>query len=102
MYNLLEIEILKQKENKLLFRTEYTAKLMHIKEATPKRLETRDKLAANVNADADRTTIIKIDSEFGLGQSKVLFHVYDTPETMNAVELLHILKRNGFATEVSS
>lgn len=97
----MEIEILEQKENKLLFRTEYTAKLMHIKEPTPKRLETRNKLAANVNADADRTTIIKIDSEFGLGQSKVLFHVYDTPENMNSVELPHILKRNGFINEES-
>jgi small subunit ribosomal protein S24e len=95
----LEIEIIDKKENKLLFRTEYKAKLLHIKEATPKRIETRNKLAASVNADAERTAIIKIDSEFGMGQSNVTFHVYDTPENLKAVELPHILKRNGFLSE---
>ena len=95
----MEIEILEQKENKLLFRTEYKAKLIHIKESTPKRVETRDKLAANVNADADRTVVINIESEFGMGQSNVIFHVYDSPDNMKSVELPYILKRNGFIEE---
>jgi small subunit ribosomal protein S24e len=102
LYNgesILEIEILKEKENNLLFRKEYQAVAHHIKESTPKRSATRDKLAATVNADADRTVVIKIESEFGMGQSNVTFHVYDNHEHMKATELPYILKRNGFLTE---
>ena len=95
----MEIEILEQKENKLLFRNEIKAKLLHIKESTPKRIETRNLLAAKVNADADRTCIIKIDGEYGMGQSNALFHVYDNADNMKTVELPHILKRNGFISE---
>ena len=95
----MEIEILEQKDNRLLFRNEYRAIIHHIKESTPKRIETRDLLAARVNADAERTCIIKIESEFGMGQSKASFHVYDDSEHMNSVELPHILKRNGFVSE---
>lgn len=97
----MEIEIIDKKENKLLFRTEYSAKLLHIKEATPPRVDTKNKLAAKVNADADRTAVIKIDSEYGIGSSNVIFHVYDDSKHMNAVENRHILKRNGFITEES-
>lgn len=92
----MEVEILTKNENKLLHRQEITAKISHINEATPKRLETRDKLAASVNSDSDRTVIVKIDSEFGKSVSKVEFRVYDTPDQMNAVEFPYILKRNGF------
>ncbi len=92
----MEVEILTKNENKLLHRKEITAKISHINEPTPKRLETRDKLAATVNSDSDRTVIIKIDSEFGRSVSKVEFRVYDTSDQMKAVEFPYILKRNGF------
>jgi len=95
----LEFEILEQKENVMLHRTEFRAKIKHIKETTPKRVEAQKKLSAFCNADADRTVIIKIDSEYGMGQSNVTFHVYDNSENMKAVELPHILKRNGFGPE---
>lgn len=95
----MEVEILTKNENKLLHRNEITAKISHINEPTPKRLETRDKLAASVNSDADRTVIVKIDGEYGKSVSKVEFRVYDTPDQMKAVEFPYILKRNGFLEE---
>ena len=95
----MEVEILTTNENKLLHRKEITAKVSHINEGTPKRLETRDKLAATVNSDADRTVIVKMDSEFGRSVSRVEFRVYDEPAQMKAIEFPHILKRNGFLEE---
>ena len=95
----MEVEILTTNENKILHRKEITAKVSHINEATPKRLETRDKLAASVNSDADRTVIVKIDSEFGRAVSEVSFRVYDDPIHMKAIEFPYILKRNGFVEE---
>lgn len=95
----MEVEILTKNENKLLHRTEITAKVSHINEATPKRLETRDKLAATVNSDADRTVIVKMDSEFGRSVSKVEFRVYENPDHMKTIEFPYILKRNGFLEE---
>ena len=95
----MEIEILTTNENKLLHRKEITAKVSHINEATPKRLDTRDKLAASVNSDSDRTVIVKIDSEFGKSVSKVEFRVYDDPTQMKSIEFPFILKRNGFLEE---
>lgn len=95
----MEVEIITKNQNKLLHRTEITAKISHVNESTPKRLETRDKLAASVNSDADRTVIVKMDSEFGKAVSKVEFRVYDDPSYMNSIEFPYILKRNGFVTE---
>ena len=95
----MEIEILNKNQNKLLFRTEITARFLHINESTPKRLETRDKLAATVNSDADKTVIVKMDSEFGKAVSTVEFRVYDDPEHMKSIEFPYILKRNGFIQE---
>jgi small subunit ribosomal protein S24e len=95
----MEVEILTNKENKLLRRKEIIAKISHINESTPKRLETRDKLAASVNADAERTVVVKIDGEFGRSVSQVEFRVYDDANHMKAIEFPYILKRNGFVEE---
>lgn len=95
----MEIEIIAEKENKLLNRKEYTARILHMAEPTPDRITSRDKLAASVNADKDRTLIIKIKSDFGKGQSNVDFRVYETPEKLKQIELPHLLKRNGLFSE---
>ena len=95
----MEIEILKTTNNDLLHRKEITALVSHLKEATPKRLETRNKLAATVNSDSDKTVVVKIDSDYGRSVSKVIFHVYEDTEQLKKVELPYLLKRNGFIEE---
>lgn len=95
----MEIEILSKNENKLLHRTEYIARLSHLKEKTPQRIESKDKLAAVVNSDKDRTIVVNIDSDFGRSMSDVEFRVYESPELMKKIELRYLLKRNGFISE---
>ena len=97
----LEIEINSEHENKLLQRIEYTARISHMSESTPSRVTTRDKLAAHVNADKDRTLVINIRSDYGGGQSKVNFRVYESNDQMMKIELPYLLKRNGLLIEES-
>ena|SRR3989304_2819992 len=92
----MDIEIVAEKDNPLLSRKEYTGIVKHLAGPTPKRLEIRDKAAAMVNADSARTVVIKLESEFGLGRSKMSFRVYTTPEEMMRIEMKYMLKRNGF------
>lgn len=95
----MEIKIISERDNKLLHRKEYAAVVTHLAESTPTRQVTRDKLAAHVNADKDRTAVIKIEKHFGIAQSNITFRVYENQDQLLAVELSHIAKRNGFTTE---
>lgn len=91
----MEIKILDQFDNRLLKRIEYNAVIEHISEATPKRIEVRNKVAAMTNSDTDKTVVSVIMSEFGLGRSKLEFRIYDSTEMMKNIELPYLLKRNG-------
>ncbi len=95
----MEISISSEKDNRLLLRKEYEGVITHTNESTPKRNDVKDKVAALTNSDANRTVIAKINTEFGLGKSKLTFRIYDTPEMMNDVELPYMLKRNGHISE---
>lgn len=95
----MEIKIVSEAENSLLKRKEYMAMISHLAESTPTRQVVRDKLAATVNADKDKTLVIKIKSVFGAGKSKVQFRVYEKTEQLKIIELPHLLKRNGFIEE---
>ena len=95
----MEISISSEKDNRILLRKEYEGDIIHTNESTPKRNDVRDKVAALTNSDANRTVIVKIYSEFGMGKSKLTFRIYDTPEMMNKVELPYMLKRNGHISE---
>ncbi|MHA2294784.1 MAG: 30S ribosomal protein S24e [Candidatus Hodarchaeales archaeon] len=91
----MEIEILKEFDNLLIGRKEYTVKIVHEGAATPKRTELRSSLAAHVNTDAEKTVLIGINSHFGIAHTTVLFHVYEDLEQLKRTEHSYILKRNA-------
>ena len=90
----MNIEIIERKENKLLDREEIIFELQYEGEATPNRLAVQSKLAALVNADAERTIIRKIQGHFGKQASTGYAYVYPTVELMQRLESKHIIKRN--------
>ena len=92
----MEVQILSEKDNRLLKRKEYHAIINHMAEKTPQRTEIREKVAALTNADNNRTIIISEKTEYGLGRTKLNFRVYDTADMMKKIELQYYLKRNGF------
>ncbi len=91
---LVEIEVVEKNYNPLLGRTEVKAKVSHLRSATPTRMDVRRQLAARLNADLDRTVILKIITPFGVSESNVEAHIYDDKETMLKTEKPYILVRN--------
>lgn len=90
----MEIEVVEKRYNPLLGRTEVKARVSHFGSATPTRSEVRRQLAARLNADLERTVVLKVLTPFGISESNVEAHVYDDKETMLRTEKPYILVRN--------
>ena len=91
----MEIEIVNQKENKLIERLEISAVINHQGEAVPKRESVLAKIAAQLNKERNQVVLIKMESTYGLGKSDALIHVYETAERAKLIERPYLLKRSG-------
>ena len=94
----MEIDILEETENDLLNRKEVKFEIVHEESHTPSRDTVRAKLAAIMNADADKTIIKKISGEFGRNHSIGYANVYNSEEAVS-IEPKYVLKRNGLIEE---
>lgn len=74
----MEIEVLREKENKLLRRLELDVLIKHFNSGTPKRSVIREFIASKFNVDIDRVYIIKLTSEYGAPISKGHIHIYNS------------------------
>ncbi|MGQ4911947.1 MAG: 30S ribosomal protein S24e [Candidatus Thorarchaeota archaeon] len=90
----MKIEILNERENKLLARREIEFRVDHQGERTPSRADIRAKIVAQFDADAAAVVIRSLDTKFGAGMTKGLARVYSSPEQMKRVEHDHIIKRH--------
>ena len=70
------VEITAHKENPLLKRTEFTARIRHAEKATPSRKELEESLAAAAKVDKDRLVINRITTTPGAMESTITFLVY--------------------------
>ena len=93
----MEIEVLEEKENRLLKRREIRFKITHENEATPKRSDVISQLVTDIGTSKDKIVIDSIKAEFGLPQSKGYAKVYVSKEDALYFEKKHILKRNKLA-----
>jgi len=94
----METEILEQKENLLLQRTEVRFQAKHPNEGTVRRSVLRDALAKLLNADKDRIVIDSSQSAFGTPLTLGYAKVYKTKEAALKFERPHVLLRNGLIT----
>jgi small subunit ribosomal protein S24e len=90
----MKIEILKEKENKPLERKEIEFRVDHTGATTPSRADIHAKIMAQYNADAAAVVIKKLHTKYGIGMTEGTARIYSTPEQMNKIELVHILKRH--------
>lgn len=90
----MEIEILEEKKNPLIDRTEVKFKVDHFEEGTPNRLEVRKKIAALQGGELSLSIIKKIKSHFGRFHSIGLACIYDNMEELQFYEPFHIKVRN--------
>ena len=90
----MEIEILDQKENKLLDRLEVKFKVEHSKSPTPPRQQVREKLMGLLTKDLDKIFIIRLKSHAGANISYGLAHIYSSKERALQIEPKYIIERN--------
>jgi small subunit ribosomal protein S24e len=90
----MKIEVLKEKENKPLQRREIEFRVDHTSATTPSRADIHAKIMAQYNADAATVVIRKLRTNYGIGVTDGTARIYSSPEQMNKVELIHILKRH--------
>ncbi|NHJ22083.1 MAG: 30S ribosomal protein S24e [Candidatus Lokiarchaeota archaeon] len=88
------IEILEEKKNPLIDRTELKLRIDHFKESTPNRLEIKKKVAAMKNANEKFTIIRKIQTQFGGTYDIGLVNIYEDSKELQFYEPFHIQVRN--------
>ncbi|KKH50890.1 30S ribosomal protein S24 [Methanosarcina sp. 1.H.T.1A.1] len=89
----MDIKILKDKNNALLNRRELDF-IVKYEGSTPSRSDVRNKLAAMLNAPLELLIIQRINTEYGMQESKGYAKLYEDASRMKAVELEYVLKRN--------
>ena len=88
------IEILEEKKNPVIDRTEVKFRIDHFDESTPNRLEVKKKIAAMKNANEKYTIIRKIQTQFGNSYDIGLANIYQESEELQFFEPFHIQVRN--------
>ncbi len=89
-----EIEILEEKKNPLIDRTEVKFRVNHFGMGTPNRMEIRSKLASMLQTNEKYTIIQKIKGHFGDAYSLGIVHAYKNKEDLDFYVPFHIQARN--------
>ena len=90
----LSIEVIRERENKLIGRREYSVIVHHEGRGTPSIPDTRVKFSEKIGVDPSRVYIRYMQTEYGVGRSEALIHVYDSPEKARAFEPKYVIERN--------
>ena len=96
----MEIDIISEKENPMLHRTDVRFEVTH-EEASPSRLSVRDSLAAKLNKDSDEVVVHKLDTKYGMRTTVGYAKVYETSDAASEVEQEYMLERNKIEDEES-
>ena len=91
----MKMEIVEQKENVVLKRTEVHFVIDHAGEATPTKGAVVDEIAKQTKKDRNSIVLNSIESVYGSGKSKGYAKIYKSREDAQAIEPEYILKRNG-------
>ncbi len=94
-----EFYVIRDWYNPLIKRRELDLLVLHVGKSTPSRMQLRYKLSKALGVDVKRLYIRSVQSEYGVGRSRVEVHVYDTPELALEFEPKHIIERNKLPEE---
>lgn len=90
------VEIIVQKENKLLKREELVTRVEHAKKATPNRKELEHALAEGIKVSADRLIIERVVTKPGTHESQVHVYVYKSADAVPKQQrAVHDRRREG-------
>lgn len=90
----MKVEIIEKTENPLFKRTEIKFKADHAGEPTPKRLDARAQLAAQLGVAEELIVIEKLASTHGRQAASGIARVYSSREQLEGLEPKFLLKRD--------
>ncbi len=88
-------EIIRDFYNPIIKRRELTLLIHHVLKPTPMRINLRLGIAEKLGVDLQRVYVRRIDSEYGIGRSKAIIHIYDSVDRVKKFEPEYIIERNG-------
>jgi small subunit ribosomal protein S24e len=92
-------EIVEDKYNPLIKRREVVIRIAHIGKSTPSRGLVRHEVAKAYNVDVNLVYVREIRTEYGMGVSNAVIHIYESVERAKQFEPPHIIKRNEYASQ---
>ena len=90
----LNIEILEEKENPLIERTEIKFRIDNFGVGTPNRLDVKKKITAMQGSDEKLTIIKNLSTHFGTSYTIGNAYIYKNPKELQFFEPFHIQVRN--------
>ena len=90
----LNIEILEEKKNPLIERTEIKFRIDHFGVGTPNRLDIKKKIAAMQGSDEKLTIIRKLVTHFGVSYTIGKVYIYKDYKYLSYFETFHVQVRN--------
>lgn len=98
-----EVSIASDRFNRLVGRRELKIIIEHPGTGTPSRRDIAEKVRALLNLSERHVVIVKkILTEYGLGRSSVMVHVYDEVERARSFEPVYLLKKHGLVETAGS
>jgi len=91
-----ELRVVSEKYNGLVRRLEVEAVVTHQGLPTPSKKSLAEALGRIYSRSPDLVVIRKVESDCGVGLSRVYAHIYDSPDRLKGFEPEHVLKRKGF------
>ncbi|RDE14826.1 MAG: hypothetical protein C4K49_06925 [Candidatus Thorarchaeota archaeon] len=89
-----KIDIVRQRENKVLKRREIDFRIDHVGGTTPTRADIRAKLAAQLNSDPSAVVIRRLWTKYGIGITDGVARIYDDAAQAKSIEIAYVLKRH--------
>ena len=90
-----ELRVVSERFNSLIRRLEVEAVVTHQGSPTPSRRELVEALSRMYSRSPELVIVRKVESEYGMGVSRVYAHIYESLERLKLYEPKHILRRHG-------
>lgn len=90
-----ELRVVSERFNSLIKRIEVEAVVTHQGMSTPSRRDLVEVLSRLYSRSPELVVVRKIESEYGMGMSRVYAHIYESLDRLKLYEPEHILKRHG-------
>jgi len=89
------INVLRERDNKVVGRLEIEGIITHMNKGTPSRKTIKSAIAELYNKGEELVVIKYVRSEYGMGRSKIKAHIYNDIHRLKLFEPEYLLKRGA-------